>query len=450
MQLFGEPDALPAPDAEEAEAEAEAAEVGAEEAVPAAKRWPGWPGDSVFRLVVPVLKVGSIIGRKGELIKRLVEETKARVRVLEGPVGATERIVLVSGKEDPGLELPPAMDALMRVFKRVSGITDGAAEGTQVAPAPGVCAARLLVPGAQAINLIGKQGASIKAIQEGTGATIRVISIDERERPFYVIDDERIVEIQGETEKVLKALQAVSDHLRKFLVDHSVLPLFEKTNATVPQDRSTDAWSDISHPSIVSAQVNQPPPVVDEYILPIKRDPLFLEREPLVVEHNIHRSGVSLYGRDPALSTLRTSGIHGGAPGGSLLSQITQTMQIPLTYAEDIIGVKGANIAFIRANSGAVVTIQESLGSPDDITVEMKGTSSQVQAAYQLIQESLAAHRDSVRSSYAGLDPVYRPSYSQYGSSTYPSSSLPSYSSMDGGGGYSSSGLGGYGSSYRY
>ena len=126
--------------------------------------------------------------------------------------------------------------------------------------------------------------------------------------------------------------------------------------------------------------------------------------------------------------------------------QITQTMQIPLTYAEDIIGVKGANIAYIRADSGAVVTIQESLGSPDDITVEIKGTSSQVQAAQQLIQviacmmflrnldfssvyifhhiflqDSLAAHREPVRSSYVGggLDPVYRPSYSQYGSSTF-------------------------------
>ncbi|KAL5231017.1 hypothetical protein ABZP36_029793 [Zizania latifolia] len=439
---FGDPASPPEQAAEEAEA-------AAAEAVPAAKRWPGWPGDNVFRLVVPVLKVGSIIGRKGELIKRLVEETKARVRVLDGPIGASERIVLVSGKEDPGLELPPAMDALMRVFKRVSGITDGAAEGIQAVTAPGICAARLLVPGAQAINLIGKQGASIKAIQEGTGATIRVISVDERERPFYIIEDERIVEIQGETEKVLKALQEVSNHLRKFLVDHSILPLFEKTNATVTQDRSTDAWSDISHPSTVSAQVNQPPPVVDEYILPIKRDLLFLEREQLV-DHNIHRSGVSLYGRDPALSTLRVSGIHGGGPGGPLLTHITQTMQIPLTYAEDIIGVKGANIAYIRANSGAVVTIQESLGSPDDITVEMKGTPSQVQVAYQLIQDSLAAHRDSVRSSYAGLDPVYRSNYSQYGSSTYQSSSaLPSYSSMDGGG-YSSSGLGGYGSSYRY
>nr|CAB3500131.1 unnamed protein product [Digitaria exilis] len=307
----GAPDSLPPPAAEETDAAA-----AEEEAAAAAKRWPGWPGDSVFRLVVPVLKVGSIIGRKGELIKRLVEESKARVRILEGPVGATERIVLVSGKEDLGLELPPAMDALMRVFKRVIGIADGATEGSQAAAAPGVCAARLLVPGAQAINLIGKQGATIKSIQESTGATIRVISVGK--------------------------------------VSHTAL--------------------------------------------------------------------------------------------------ITQTMQIPLTYAEDIIGVKGANIAYIRANSGAVVTIQESLGSPDDITVEIKGTSSQVQAAQQLIQDSLAAHREPVRSSYvgAGLDPVYRPSYSQYGSSTYSSSSLPSYSSSIDDGRYPSSGLGGYGSSYRY
>ncbi|KAG6513872.1 hypothetical protein ZIOFF_024209 [Zingiber officinale] len=50
------------------------------------KKWPGWPGDNVFRLIVPLLKVGSIIGRKGELIKKLCEETRARVRVLEAPI----------------------------------------------------------------------------------------------------------------------------------------------------------------------------------------------------------------------------------------------------------------------------------------------------------------------------------------------------------------------------
>ena len=40
--------------------------------------------------------------------------------------------------------------------------------------------------------------------------------------------DERVVDLQGEALKVLKALEAVVGHLRKFLVDRSVLPLFEK------------------------------------------------------------------------------------------------------------------------------------------------------------------------------------------------------------------------------
>lgn len=49
------------------------------------------------------------------------------------------------------------------------------------------------------------------------------------EMPFYAGADERMVELQGESLKVLKALEAVVGHLRKFLVDHSVLPLFEKS-----------------------------------------------------------------------------------------------------------------------------------------------------------------------------------------------------------------------------
>jgi poly(rC)-binding protein 3/4 len=48
------------------------------------------------------------------------------------------------------------------------------------------------------------------------------------ERPYYASGDERIVEIQGETPNVQNALQRVVGHLRKFLVDQSILPLFEK------------------------------------------------------------------------------------------------------------------------------------------------------------------------------------------------------------------------------
>jgi len=59
----------------------------------AEKKWPGWPGESVFRMLVPAQKVGNIIGRKGEYIKKIVEETKARIKILDGPPGSQERAV---------------------------------------------------------------------------------------------------------------------------------------------------------------------------------------------------------------------------------------------------------------------------------------------------------------------------------------------------------------------
>ncbi|CAH1447322.1 unnamed protein product [Lactuca virosa] len=62
--------------------------------IPAEKKWPGWPGENVFRLLVPVHKVGTIIGRKGEYIKKTCEETKARIKILDGPPGTMERCVL--------------------------------------------------------------------------------------------------------------------------------------------------------------------------------------------------------------------------------------------------------------------------------------------------------------------------------------------------------------------
>lgn len=82
-----EPDSSTQPSEEQPAAAANATQV------PAEKKWPGWPGYCVFRIIVPVLKVGSIIGRKGELIKKMCEETRARVRVLDAPLGTPDRVV---------------------------------------------------------------------------------------------------------------------------------------------------------------------------------------------------------------------------------------------------------------------------------------------------------------------------------------------------------------------
>lgn len=61
-------------------------------------------------------------------------------------------------------------------------------------------------------------------------------------------------------------------------------------------------------------------------------------------------------------------------------------MQVPLSYADAVIGNAGASISYIRRVSGATVTIQETRGAPGEMTVEINGTASQVQTAQQLIQ----------------------------------------------------------------
>ncbi len=60
------------------------------------KKWSGWPGDNAFRLMVPVQKVGGIIGRKGEFVKKMCEDTRSRIKILEGVPGTPDRIVCSS------------------------------------------------------------------------------------------------------------------------------------------------------------------------------------------------------------------------------------------------------------------------------------------------------------------------------------------------------------------
>jgi poly(rC)-binding protein 3/4 len=59
-------------------------------------------------------------------------------------------------------------------------------------------------------------------------------------------------------------------------------------------------------------------------------------------------------------------------------------MQVPLSYADAVIGAAGASISYIRRHSGATISIQE--GAPGEMTVEITGSASQVQTAQQLIK----------------------------------------------------------------
>ncbi|XP_019058113.1 PREDICTED: RNA-binding KH domain-containing protein PEPPER-like [Tarenaya hassleriana] len=391
-----------------------------------AEKWPGWPGDCVFRLIVPVTKVGAIIGRKGDIIKKMSEETGARIKVLDGPITTHDRVVLISGKEEPEASLSPAMDAALRVFRRVSGLPDDDDNDDVKTAGVGFCSLRLLVGSSQAINLIGKQGSLIKSIVENSGAFVRVLP--EEDNPFYASEDERIVELQGEGSKVLKALEAVVGQLRKFLVHHTVVPLFEKQYlARASQGRQSEML--VNKPSLRSSSQSM---IESDFSLLARREPLFLEPES-----RIQPPGVSICSQDRVLSARHSPGL-GRVSTASFVTQVAQTMQIPFSYAEDIIGVEGANIAYIRRISGATISIQES-PHRDEITVEIKGTSTQVQIAQQQIEEFISNHKETVTGGYDRSETGYLPTYPQLSSRNEPLSSgysetgyRPTYSQLSG------------------
>ncbi|XP_014492095.1 flowering locus K homology domain isoform X1 [Vigna radiata var. radiata] len=381
----------------EAEETVEAELQGDEEPVVAEKKWPGWPGESVFRMLVPAQKVGGIIGRKGEFIKKIVEETRARVKILDGPPGTAQRAVMISGKDDPDSSLPPAVDGLLRVHKR---IIDGLESDFTHAPSgvAGKVSTKLLVAASQAGSLIGKQGGTVKSIQEASNCIVRVLGAEDL--PIFALQDDRVVEVVGDATGVHKALELIASHLRKFLVDRSVIPIFEMNMQIanphhaepMPPHQSwgppqglppnTGGGPGFGPPS----QYVPPPRQLDNYYPPAEIPPV--ERQP--------HQGISAYGRDASIGIHASSNTQ-SAP--SVVTQITQQMQIPLSYADAVIGTAGASISYIRRASGATVTIQETRGVPGEMTVEISGTASQVQTAQQLIQlqQQLVGHRHSRR-----------------------------------------------------
>ncbi|GJU59293.1 flowering locus K homology domain-like protein isoform X1 [Tanacetum coccineum] len=377
-----EPEAEAEAQAEVTEATEEKEEGNTSVEVPVIDKWPGWPGENVFRILVPVQKVGGIIGRKGEYIKKTCEETKARIKILDGPPGTNERCVLISAKEEPDLPIPPAMDGLLKVHQRILD-----ADGPGRAP-PSMCT-RLLLAATQAGNLIGKQGATIKIIQDSSNCILRVLG--EENLPIFALPDDSVVEVQGEPSSVHRAIEMIATHLRKFLVDRSVVGIFEKqmqmANIRPNQDMGApQPWGPPQNFPLNAGgghgfrpnQFMPPQHQFDNFYPRVDMAPP-MDKPP--------RQAPPSYSRDPPAVPPHSAGLQ---PQQPMISKVTQNMQVPIAYADAVIGTSGTNISYIRRASGATIAIQESRGNPEEMTVEISGSAAQVQTAQQLIQNFIA------------------------------------------------------------
>ncbi|XP_048229902.1 KH domain-containing protein At4g18375 isoform X2 [Ricinus communis] len=173
--------------------------------------------DTVYRYLCPLKKIGSIIGRGGEIVKQLRIDTKSKIRIGETVPGCDDRVVTVYSAsdetnlyEDSGNFICPAQDALFRVHDRVIAddmhSDDDSEGGHQVT-------ARLIVPSDQIGCIIGKGGQIVQNIRSETGAQIRILK-DEHLPPCALSTDE-LVQISGEVAVVKKALYQIATRLHE-------------------------------------------------------------------------------------------------------------------------------------------------------------------------------------------------------------------------------------------
>ncbi|RYR16243.1 hypothetical protein Ahy_B04g073237 isoform C [Arachis hypogaea] len=180
---------------------------------------------TVYRYLCPVRKIGSVIGRGGDIVKQLRAETKAKIRIGETVPGCEERVVMIYSVsdetnefEDSGDFVSPAQDALFRVHQRVlaEDLRGGGGDdeddycGDEDDKEKHVTA-RLLVPSDQIGCVIGKGGQIVQSIRSETGAQIRILK-DER-LPGCALSNDELVQISGDAVVVKKALYKVASQL---------------------------------------------------------------------------------------------------------------------------------------------------------------------------------------------------------------------------------------------
>ncbi|KAI7731331.1 hypothetical protein M8C21_011216 [Ambrosia artemisiifolia] len=173
--------------------------------------------DTVYRYLCPSKKIGSIMGRGGEIIKQLRSETKAKVRIGETVSGCDERVVTIHSTSEETNDVDmhddrvcPAMDALFKVHDRVVS-DDQAADAESDREETLQVTVRLLVPSDQIGCVIGKGGQIVQTIRSDTASQIRILK--DNNLPACALSSDELLLISGEPSNVRKALFQLSARL---------------------------------------------------------------------------------------------------------------------------------------------------------------------------------------------------------------------------------------------
>ncbi|KAM3292646.1 hypothetical protein ACQJBY_036393 [Aegilops geniculata] len=174
------------------------------------------PDDTVYRYLCTSRKIGSIIGRGGEIAKQLRSDTQAKIRIGESVPNCDDRVITIFSSsretntiEDTEDKVCAAQDALFRVHEKLA--TDDGPVNEENEEGLGQVTVRLLVPSDQIGCIIGKGGHIIQGIRSDTGSQIRVLSNEHL--PACATSGDELLLIIGDPIVVRKALLQVSSRL---------------------------------------------------------------------------------------------------------------------------------------------------------------------------------------------------------------------------------------------
>lgn len=164
-------------------------------------------GDELtVRVLCPTAKIGHMIGKGGNVIRRLREESGAKIKVGEPVSDADESVIEISSFEYVESLASPVIEAALQVQRRLADIL------TERDESNGIFIIKMLVPSNQIGCLIGKGGQIISEMRRTSRANIRIPP--KKELPRSAGESDELVQISGEQPVVEAAFVQVLTRLR--------------------------------------------------------------------------------------------------------------------------------------------------------------------------------------------------------------------------------------------
>ncbi|XP_069328307.1 poly(rC)-binding protein 3 isoform X8 [Eulemur rufifrons] len=296
-----------------------------------------------IRLLMHGKEVGSIIGKKGETVKKMREESAARINISEG--NCPERIVTITGPTDAIFKA-----FAMIAYKFEEDIINSMSNSPATSKPP--VTLRLVVPASQCGSLIGKGGSKIKEIRESTGAQVQVAG------DMLPNSTERAVTISGTPDAIIQCVKQICVVMLESPPKGATIPYRPKPASTPVIFAGGQAYT-------IQGQYAIPHP--DQLT---KLHQLAMQQTPFP----------PLGQTNPAFP-----GLDANPPAS------THELTIPNDLIGCIIGRQGTKINEIRQMSGAQIKIANATEGSSERQITITGTPANISLAQYLINARLTS-----------------------------------------------------------